>query len=141
MKEALDIIYNGVYKAGAYLFMVDVAYFFYILGRILSEQLKTKLKCFLVIICVSAFLGFLSYENLGSHIEDADPVYGVDGQIIQDFEPTNTERLDSGVKLFVVSCTLLTIGAIQAFRKNEDDSAFADLLNGSKDGDIDSEKG
>lgn len=140
MKETLNIIINGVYQAGARLFMVGVAYFFYSLGRVMPKQVKTKLQCFLVIFCVSTFLGILSYSNLGSHIEDADPLYGVGGEAIQDFEPTDAERFESGVMLFVVSCTLLTIGAIRGFRENKDTLAFDDLLSIGNDADIDKKK-
>ena len=137
MKETLNIIINGVYQAGARLFMIGVAYIIYSLGRTLSKELKTKMKCFLVLFCFSAFIGLLSYSTHGSHIENEDPLFGVGGETIQDFEPTDAERLESGVMVFVVSYTLFIIGAVRGFRENKEALVLADLLSVDNDADRD----
>ena len=120
MSDNLNTIFDAVLQAAYRLFSFAMAYFAYRCGRIVPEHFKSKLKCFAIILGIAALFGFMSYSDLGSYVEDGDPLFG-GGEVIQEYEPTNAERLESGVKIFVILGALLTLGALYGFqdRRNE----------------------
>lgn len=119
MNEQTHTIVNAVLEGAFGLLKVGIAYAVYQFGRIAPEHFKPKLKCYASMIGIAAFIGFMAATNLGSHVEDEDPLFG-SGEVVQDYEPTDTQRLTSGVKIFVMAGTLLVIGAAHGFRKKND---------------------
>ena len=115
--ENYTSILDGIYDAVPRLFQIGVAYFVFVLGKSISHQCKSQRNCYLTALGIGALLGFASYSDYGTHIENADPLYGSGGQTVQDIEPTDDERIQHGVVIFVISSTLLAIGAKHGFRQ------------------------
>lgn len=74
----------------------------YHLGKILLKEYKSKLKTFLVLLGISAFLAFMAWSILGTHVEDADPLFG-GGDRIVDYEPTLAQKNRHGTVIFLMS--------------------------------------
>ena len=119
MNDNLKTIFDGVLQAGYSLLKLGGAYLLYLWGRNLGQHFKPKLKCVAVILVIAALCGFLSYSDLGSHVEDADPLFG-GGETVQDYQPTNAERIESGVKNFALFTVLLLLGAFIAFQETDE---------------------
>lgn len=119
MNDNLNSIVNAVLEGAFSLLRVGIAYAAYQFGRIAPGHFKRKLKCYATMVSVAVFLGFMAATNFGSHVDDADPLFGC-GEVVQDYEPTDTERLESGVKIFVMAGTLLVLGAAHGFREKKD---------------------
>jgi hypothetical protein len=63
-------------------------------------------------------LSFLMMSIYGTHVEDADPLYG-GGDTVVDFEPTSEERWAHGSKLFLMAVIPALYGVYQSQRKGK----------------------
>jgi hypothetical protein len=61
-----------------------------------------KWKVLGIVFAASLFLAFLSWSNLGTHVENADPVTG-GGDTVTDYEPTDAERNQSATLIFLLT--------------------------------------
>lgn len=121
MNDILNTIFDATLQGVFGLLKVGIALAVYQLGRIAPEHFKPKLGCYATMLGVAAFLGFMAAGILGSHVEDADQMFG-GGELVHDYEPTEVQRLESGVKIFIMAGTLLVLGAAHGFgRKKRDD--------------------
>lgn len=97
-----------------------VAYFGYSAGTHFFNNEKKDVQTLL-------FQGFLgcavialaSAEGLGTHREDADPLRG-GGEVVVDYEPSDTERQEAGSRLFVLTFVPFVLGVRSAHKKQRD---------------------
>lgn len=69
--------------------------------KLASESKGPRAKAYLWSVGVSLFLAALAWGNYGSHVEDADPIFG-GGETVADFEPTDEERFQHALFIFVI---------------------------------------
>jgi hypothetical protein len=63
-----------------------------------------------------AFLAFIAYGTMGTHMENADPLFGGGDEII-DFVPTDTERLEYAWRAFFVLVIPALCGVYQGMEE------------------------
>lgn len=82
------------------------------------EEFKGSLgKCWLLVFYGACVLSVVSWATLGTHIEDADPLFG-GGETFLDFVPTHYERDQVGAGLFFDFLLPALLGAYVSWRKN-----------------------
>jgi hypothetical protein len=119
----------GFWAALGFLLQIGLCYLGFRLGRIIAHVVSPKmrftfdkpmpkwlctmpmLKLVGTILVVSTLLAWMSYNGLGSHTEGGDYLYDR-GEVVQDYEPSDAERLQHGVKVFVLACVLFAAGGI-----------------------------
>ena len=74
-------------------------------------------ECWLLVFYGACVLSVLSWATLGTHIEDADPLFG-GGETFVDFVPTHYERDQVGAGLFFDLLLPALLGAFVSWRKN-----------------------
>ena len=72
---------------------------------------------YLAVFYFAAVMAMMSWAKLGTHIEDADPLFG-GGREVVDFNPTDLERSVAGVRMFVLVMIPGAIGFWLARGKN-----------------------
>ena len=75
------------------------AFAFWVALRFFEEYRKQLWQRCLIVFYAACVLSVLGYGNLGTHVEDADPLFG-GGDIVVDYEPTNTQRHQAGARVF-----------------------------------------
>ena len=74
-------------------------------------------ECCLLVFYVACVLSVVSWATLGTHTEDADPLFG-GGETVLDFVPTHYERDQVGAGLFFDLLLPALLGAYVGWRKN-----------------------
>jgi drug/metabolite transporter (DMT)-like permease len=93
---------DGFYQALGYFLAVGWIWIAFRGGREAYQHYRSRFKAFLLILAVSLGLAFLSRTNLGTHVEDADPVMG-GGDVVTDYEPTDAQRNKAATLTFLLS--------------------------------------
>jgi hypothetical protein len=94
-------------------------------GRHLSSSYRRKwLICLSLLFFCGLFSLFLQ-SSLGTHIEDADPIYG-GGERIVDFEPTEKQRTEYGLTAFLVLSVSSFYGVFKKKPSKKDQVDFGD---------------
>jgi hypothetical protein len=93
---------DGIYAALKYFLAAAWIMAMYRLGKELHQSNGSRLKTFLIILSVSSVLGLLRWSNLGTHVEDADPVTG-GGDVVADYEPSAAQRNRAATLIFLLS--------------------------------------
>jgi hypothetical protein len=104
--EYLYIIKDAFY----FLFRALVVYLIYKVSRDVSSESKAKsYRLYLSAIIIAGILSWYSGYSYGTHIEDADPIYG-GGNQITDIQISDKHKLNHGILIFVVVVTPALIG-------------------------------
>jgi hypothetical protein len=93
---------DGFYQAVRCFLAVGWVWIAFRGGREAFRHYRSRFKAFLLISAVCLGLAFLSRTNLGTHVEDADPVIGA-GNAVTDYEPTDAQRNDAAALTFLLS--------------------------------------
>lgn len=105
------------------------AYIVFAVARNVSIRSKCqKFQAYLYALVISAFLAFMSWGSYGTHVEDADPLYGSGGTTVVDFEPTDEERRQHAFKMFTI-CSVLTLIGTHAGLGAKDNQDLINRLN------------
>ena len=92
-----NIFYDVLGHLGKAVIVIGAFYF----GRHMGKTYKEKWKNYSVVLGFILLLSFTMWSSYGTHTEDADPLRG-GGEVITDFEPTDTERNEYGLTMFFV---------------------------------------
>lgn len=91
-----------MFEAVAFLIRGCIVYgIFKVARKATAESVCPRLKAYAWAIWISIVLAFLSWGNLGTHMEDGDPIRGGGDQVV-DFVPTTDERNQHGIFVFTV---------------------------------------
>lgn|SRR3989344_4865382 len=83
-------------------------------GRFVCEYNHgAKVKSIFQVLGGILLLTLVMWGNYGTHREDADPIYG-GGEIVYDFEPTERQRNDYGIEIFLTLTIPAVIGIYHA---------------------------
>jgi len=93
---------DGIYAALKYFLAAAWIAAMYRLGKELHQSYGSRLKTFFIILTMSSVLGLLRWSNLGTHVEDADPVTG-GGDVVTDYEPSAVQRNRAATLIFLLS--------------------------------------
>jgi hypothetical protein len=102
---------DGFYQALGYFLAVGWIWIAFRGGREAYEHYRSRFKAFLLILTVSLGLSFLGRTNLGTHVEDGDPVIG-GGDVVTDNEPTDAQRNKVATLIFLISFLPASISLI-----------------------------
>jgi hypothetical protein len=113
-------LFSDAFRPFAGFLLVYLPYRF---GFYMRGAYKPKWKSYLVVAGSVAFFVFILWSTYGTHIENADPIYG-GGDEVQDFQPTDQQRNEYGLS------TLLTfeIAALLGLATRDDQPTFRELL-------------
>lgn len=103
---------DGFWEALGVLLQMAFLYALFIAARTVSEKANRWKACGFCI-GLALFLGLMSYETIGTHVEDSDPLFG-GGETIQDYAPTGQERSDGAVKVFTLVIICLGAGVYKS---------------------------
>ena len=108
---------KGITDALFLLLRVLVACVAFALARGVAADSKCpKYRAYLYALGASAFLALMSWQNYGTHTEDADPVYGGGAEVV-DFEPTCAQRDQHGLFMFTVLSAISVTGVFVGLRE------------------------
>jgi hypothetical protein len=93
---------DGFHQALGYFLAAGWIWIAFLGGREAYRHYHSRFKAFLLILTISLGLGFLGRSNLGSHVDDADPVMG-GGDVVTDYEPTDAQRHKAATLIFLLS--------------------------------------
>ena len=85
-------------------------------GREAYRYYRSRFKAFLLILAISFGPAFLSRTDLGTHIENADPLMG-GGDVVTDYEPTDAQRNQAATLIFLLSF-LPGLAGLSLWQKN-----------------------
>jgi hypothetical protein len=106
MSEYWDVIKHAFY----FLLRAYLVFGVFWLSKYLTAKSKSKLlRLYLSTVAIVGFLAWLSGDSLGTHTENADPVFG-GGDEVTDFEATDSQRIKHGVSTFIIVLTPALIG-------------------------------
>lgn len=96
--------------------IVFVAYYF---GKTFPGEFdKPKWLNYFRVIGITALISSVMWSSYGTHVEDADPLYG-GGERIVDFEPDSQERNEYGLIIFLALSIPAIIGVINSKTREE----------------------
>lgn len=100
-----------------------LVYLPYSFGFFMRDTSKPIWRSYLNTMGIVAFVAFVMWGAYGTHVENADPIYG-GGDIVQDFQPTDQQRNEYGLS------TLLTfeIAALLGVARRDDGPTFQEVL-------------
>ena len=87
----------------------------YYCGRYFSEFHTAKWKNYSLVLGAVAVLSLLAWSSYGTHIDDADPIFGGGTEVV-DFEPTDRERNEHGMKVLLTLAIPALYGLYQGRR-------------------------
>lgn len=70
---------------------------------------------YVICIIACAFIGWIWALELGTHVEDADPLYG-GGNVVQDFIPTEAQQVQHGLTVFLGTLVPALLGLHQGVK-------------------------
>jgi hypothetical protein len=112
-------ITEAVWHGAGILFAFYVQYGIFIVAKGLSAEGKCrKVQVYLRAIGASVLLGFAAWALYGTHVEDADPLFGGGTEVV-DSTPTDTQRNRYGVTAFMVVAVLTLSGAFVGLRDRD----------------------
>jgi len=101
---------NDIFKGLWVLFRFGVIYFVYSVARKTTEDgTNSKWKSYSWTVAIVLGLTILSSTTIGTHVEDADPLFG-GGEVVEDYEVSSHERIKQGFYLFTVLIIPALIG-------------------------------
>jgi hypothetical protein len=110
---------EAIWQVFLLLFRLFIAYAFFAGARRASSEChRSKLQVCLCAIALSGALAFFSWTNYGTHVEDADPVFGGGTEVV-DFEPTGAERNRHAVEIFAIASALTLTGSFVGLRERD----------------------
>src|SRR3990172_4560612 len=86
--------------------LVTAAYLF---GKHFSSLYKQQWRNYLTVLGLIGGLAVVVWANYGTHLEDADPLSG-GGTTVVDFEPTDKERNEHALKIFMALAIPALVG-------------------------------
>lgn len=90
----------------------------YCFGHAYSAYVQRKwVACILLVMIIGLFSFYLG-ETLGTHIEDADPMYG-GGDRVTDYEPSERTRSEYRWTMFIVLTAPAIIGVLRRKKSGE----------------------
>ena len=92
----------------------------YLFGKHFFSVYKQQWKNYLTIVGLIGGFAIVVWANYGTHVEDTDPLYG-GGREVVDFEPTDKERNEHALKIFLA----LTIPALVGVYKGKERSEMS----------------
>lgn len=106
MDEYLEVIKQAFY----FLFRAYLVYIIYLLAKssVLESTVK-PLRLYIITILTALFLSWLSSAWLGTHVENADPMFG-GGDRITDFNVSDSKRIKYGLGVFIIVVTPAIVG-------------------------------
>jgi hypothetical protein len=114
MNIDFSTVFYGIVGYLGKAFIVICAFWF---GRNMGNKYKPKWINYLAILGVIAIVSLICWSSYGTHTENADPLYG-GGDTVVDFEPTDNERNEHGLTLFIS----LSIPALYGiYKKQQED--------------------
>ena len=111
---------EGIADALFLLLRLLVAYLVFAVARHSAVDSKCpKYKAYLYALGASAFFAWMSWKHYGTHVEDADPVWGGGTEVI-DFEPSDAERNRQGLFMFTVLSALSVTGVFLGLKARDE---------------------
>jgi len=87
----------GLTEAFVFLFRAAVLVGVFVVARSLTEGSSgPPIRAYSWAIGVAVVSALLVYSSIGSHVEDADPLFG-GGHRVMDYEPSNAERQQKAI--------------------------------------------
>jgi hypothetical protein len=122
LNNALEAFGQGV----DILFSFYLKFVVYIAAKRLSTQSKRpKPEVFLRAVFAAAVLALAAWSLYGTHIEDADSLYGGGTEVV-DFEPTDAERNMHGITTFTIMTVLILTGTFLGLRDRDEKQPASD---------------
>jgi hypothetical protein len=96
-----DAAYPDVlWRPASFLFKGAIIGFAYFAGRHFADTHKEGWKNYLILFYAVGIITVVAWAGLGTHTEGGDPLFG-GGETVVDFVPTNVERANYAVTIFL----------------------------------------
>jgi multidrug transporter EmrE-like cation transporter len=105
----------GLWKPAVHLLGAGFLIVVYSVSRKLARTYEEVWKSYLLVFYLAGALSLLSWANYGTHVEDADPLFG-GGETVVDFVPAEQQRSEHALNLLVL---LLVPGFYGVYRERK----------------------